>query len=118
MAKDTTKPKKKNFFAGTLSELKQVSWPSFKTTLKRLGAVLVITGFFLVVLIGIDSLLSFIYNELFSIVANPDGLLTGSQITALAVAISLVIVAIACVVFYKVRKSIKNKSKKDEGFRI
>lgn len=39
------------------SELKRVTWPSFGTVVKTTGVVLVIVAAFLVVVIGVDSLL-------------------------------------------------------------
>lgn len=113
MAKDNknSKPKKVNFFVGTFAELKQVSWPTFAQTMKRLGTVLVVTLVFLVVLVGVDSLLGFIHNELFSIAAGESrDYLTVPQIWALIVGGVLVIGAIAGVVAYKIVKARKNKS--------
>ncbi|MDR1138653.1 MAG: preprotein translocase subunit SecE [Clostridiales bacterium] len=48
----------------TLSELKKVSWPSFKTVIKSTGIVLAVVLFFLIALIGIDGLLGFLYRML------------------------------------------------------
>lgn len=114
MAKDNKKnnqqkPKKVNFFVATFAELKQVSWPSFGTTMKGLGAVLVVTLVFLVVLLGIDQLLAFINNQLFSVNANQQ-YFTASQIAALVVGGVLILAAIGCVIAYKVVKS-KNQRK-------
>ena len=55
--KQAPKQKKPNFFVATFSELKQVSWPTFGDTMKRLAAVLAITVIFLVVLMAIYILL-------------------------------------------------------------
>ncbi len=46
----------------TWSELKKVSWPSFKTVLKNTGVVITVVVVFTLVLFGIDSLLSLLYN--------------------------------------------------------
>ena len=59
-----TKNKKPGFFRRigakfkeTFSELKRVTWPSFKTVLKTTGVVLVIVVAFLAVVTGVDALL-------------------------------------------------------------
>lgn len=110
MAKDIKdkKVKKVNPITATFSELKQVSWPTFGITMKRLGTVLVITGLFLLVLIGIDALLGFIHRELFQIAATTRDYLTVAQISALIVSAVLVVGSIVCFIIYKVLKS-KNK---------
>ncbi len=55
------KPKRKSrlgtFFKEAFSELKKVSWPSFKTVLKNTLVVLGVVVVFLLVLLGFDSLL-------------------------------------------------------------
>ena len=101
--------KKPNFFVATFGELKQVSWPTFGVTMKRLGAVLVITVL-LLVLIGIDLLLGFIHEHLFEIVSGANEILNGYQIASLIMGGALVIIAIAGVIAYKV---VKSRSKKD-----
>jgi preprotein translocase SecE subunit len=45
----------------TISELKKVSWPSFKTVCKNTGVVISVVLIFTVVLFGLDRLLSFLY---------------------------------------------------------
>lgn len=113
MAKDnkSNQPKKVNFFVGTFAELKQVSWPTFAQTMKCLGAVLVVTLVFLVVLVGVDSLLGFIHNELFAIAAGEArDYLTTPQIVSLVIGGLLVIAAIVGVVLYKVVKAKKNRN--------
>ncbi len=112
MAKDNkeNKPKKINPIVATFGELKQVSWPTFGQTMKRLGAVLVISLIFLAVLIGVDSLLGFIHRELFSFVTNNDIYFQAAQIAALIVAIVLVVAAVAGVIAYKI---VKSKGRKD-----
>ncbi len=102
--KQAPKQKKPNFFVATFGELKQVSWPTFGETMKRLGAVLAITVIFLVVLMAIDFLLQWIHAALFSIEGD-QRYLDGAQIAALIVAGVLVIAAVAGVVAYKVVKS-------------
>ncbi len=104
-------PKKPNFFVATFGELKQVSWPTFADTMKRLGAVLAITVIFLVILMCIDLLLNFIYTNLFQAGFGDREILTAEQIAALIVGGVLVIAAIAGVIAYKV---IKSKSNNDE----
>ncbi len=109
------KPKKVNFFVATYGELKQVSWLSFGETMKRLGAVLVVTAIFLVVLIGVDALLGFIHGELFSIEAETQ-YLDAAQIAAVIISVALVLGAIAGYVVYKVMKARKkNANNKDFG---
>ncbi len=57
----TAKPKKPNifkrlgsFFVKSWSELKKVSWPNFKTVLKNLGIVLLVTLVFAVIILIAD----------------------------------------------------------------
>lgn len=42
------------------SELKKVKWPTFKQACKQTGAVLVVVAIFMLVILGIDSLLGWI----------------------------------------------------------
>lgn len=62
------KPKKKRslgrWFKEVFSELKKVSWPTFAKTLTQLGVVIVVVLFFLLVLMGMDALLSWLYKLL------------------------------------------------------
>ena len=51
----------------TTSELKKVTWPTFKDVVKRTGVVLAVVVIFAVILFGIDSLFGFLF-----------GLLTGN----------------------------------------
>ena len=44
----------------TLSELKRVTWPSFTTVLKTTGVVLVVVAAFLIVVTGVDQLLTWL----------------------------------------------------------
>ena len=48
------------FFVKSWSELKKVSWPSFKTVLKNTGIVLLVVLFFAVIIFGVDALLAFL----------------------------------------------------------
>ena len=64
MAKNEKTQKKTGRIAGTIAELKQVSWPSFPNVMKKLGSVLVITGMFLIVIMGMDALLKWLYSAL------------------------------------------------------
>lgn len=77
MAKETTtsakekkakEPKKPGKFVGrvkeTFGELKKVTWPSFAQVLKQTGIVLAVTLAFLVVLMGFDALLGWLYKIL------------------------------------------------------
>ncbi len=105
--------KKVNFFVATFGELKQVSWLSFGETMKRLGAVLLVTAIFLLILIGVDALLGFIHTELFSIEAETQ-FLDAAQIAAVIVASVLVLGAVAGYVVYRIRKA-GGKKKTDIG---
>lgn len=70
MAKETTakqkekKPKKRGRIRETFGELKKVTWPSFATVVKQTGVVLAIVLVFLVVLMGFDTLLGWLYGVL------------------------------------------------------
>lgn len=57
--KDNKKAKapKKSKTKETISELKKVSWPSFKTVLKNTGMVLAVVLIFGLIVFGIDSLI-------------------------------------------------------------
>lgn len=61
-------PKKKRgigrWFKELFSELKKVSWPSFLTVVKQTGVVLLVTLFFLLVLMGVDAGLGALYRIL------------------------------------------------------
>lgn len=66
MAKDTTtkpkKEKKRGRIKETFGELKKVTWPSFATVVKQTGIVLAVVVIFLVVLMGFDALLGWLYD--------------------------------------------------------
>lgn len=51
----------------TVSELKKVSWPSFKQACKQTGTVLAVVAIFMLVVLGIDSLLTWIINLIVNI---------------------------------------------------
>ena len=48
----------------TTSELKKVTWPTFKDVVKRTGVVLAVVVIFAVILFGIDSLFGFLFGLL------------------------------------------------------
>ena len=48
----------------TMSELKKVSWPSFGKTMKQTGMVISVVALFVLVTLGIDSLLGWIVSLL------------------------------------------------------
>ena len=48
----------------TFSEIKKVTWPSFLTVLKTTGVVLVVVAAFLAVIMGVDTLLSLLFDGL------------------------------------------------------
>lgn len=60
MAASTKKPnifkRLGNFFVKSWSELKKVSWPTFKTVMKNTGIVLLVVLFFSVLIFGFDTL--------------------------------------------------------------
>lgn len=64
--KNTAKKKAKNskprrnLFKEIFSELKKVSWPSFKQACKQTGTVLVVVAVFMVVVLGIDVFLAWL----------------------------------------------------------
>lgn len=58
---------KRNFAKETFSELKKVSWPTFKKACKQTGTVLVVVAVFMLVVLGIDSLLSWIISLIVNI---------------------------------------------------
>ena len=65
--KKSKKDKKPGFFArlggkfkDVFSELKKVTWPSFKKTMKQTGMVISVVALFMLVTLGIDSLLNWI----------------------------------------------------------
>ena len=51
----------------TISELKKVSWPSFGKACKQTGTVLAVVAVFMLVVLGIDSLLTWIINLIVNI---------------------------------------------------
>lgn len=72
--KPAKKEKKQNKLVKKLretgSEIKKVTWPSFKTVVKQTGVVLVVVLVFLVVLFGIDRLLSILFDWFVSLIDN------------------------------------------------
>ncbi len=76
-AVQSEKPKKRGRVKETFAELKKVTWPTFGKTMKQVGAVLVVTLFFFVILLVMDYLLGLAHGKLI------DGLgETGSVVTA------------------------------------
>ena len=66
-----TDTKKPNFFQRIgkgikeiISELKKVTWPTFSKVLAETGIVLVVVLFFLLIILGFDSLLSWLFSLL------------------------------------------------------
>lgn len=53
-----------SFFVKSWSELKKVTWPTFKTVLKNLGIVLLVVLFFAVIIFGVDSLFAYLLIQL------------------------------------------------------
>ena len=65
--KKEKKPREKKLGKKTkemTSELKKVTWPSFKDVVKKTGVVLAVVVIFAVVLFGIDTLLGFLFDLL------------------------------------------------------
>jgi len=62
--KKQSKNKKPSIFKSAFSELKKVTWPSFGRVVKETIVVLSVTFVFLVVIFGLDQLLSLLYNFL------------------------------------------------------
>lgn len=48
----------------TVSELKKVNWPSFKKTMKQTGMVLTVVSIFVLLVLGIDTLVSYVIKVL------------------------------------------------------
>lgn len=57
--KKNDKPKR-NYGKEVVSELKKVNWPSFKNACKQTGTVLAVVSVFMLVVLGIDSLVAWI----------------------------------------------------------
>lgn len=59
-ASKNAKEPKRSKTKETMSELKKVSWPSFGKTMKQTGMVISVVLLFMLVTLGIDSLLSWL----------------------------------------------------------
>ena len=66
-----TKTKKPNLFIRlgrflkqSWSELKKVSWPNFNTVVKNTGIVLAVVLFFLLIILGVDLLFTYLLIDL------------------------------------------------------
>lgn len=55
--------------ARSFSELKKVTWPTFKEVAKNTGIVLVVVVFFVIVIGGADAILQLLFNLLTGIVS-------------------------------------------------
>ncbi|MBQ8424865.1 MAG: preprotein translocase subunit SecE [Clostridia bacterium] len=55
---------RRNFVKEIFSELKKVSWPTFGQTLAKTGTVIVVVAIFMVVVLGIDVLLTWLVSLL------------------------------------------------------
>ena len=58
--KKANKEPKRSRAKETVSELKKVSWPSFGKTMKQTGMVISVVAIFTLLVLGIDSLLSWL----------------------------------------------------------
>ena len=80
MANDTKqsqdKSKKRGRAKETFAELKKVTWPTFGKTMKQTGAVLLVTLFFLVILLVMDQLLGLAHRELIKDLGGSTAVLT------------------------------------------
>ena len=59
-AKKVSKEPRRSRTKETISELKKVSWPTFGKTMKQTGMVISVVAIFMLVTLGIDSLLSWL----------------------------------------------------------
>lgn len=67
MAENEKKKKRRSpakWFKELFSELKKVTWPTFPQVVKQTGIVLLVTLIFLLVLMGMDALLGYLYKLL------------------------------------------------------
>lgn len=55
---------RRNFVKEIFSELKKVTWPTFKQTLAQTGTVIAVVAIFMVVVLGIDLLLTWLVSLL------------------------------------------------------
>lgn len=60
--KQTKTQPKRSRVKETIGELKKVSWPSFGKTMKQTGMVISVVLVFMLVVLGIDSLLSWLFD--------------------------------------------------------
>ena len=58
--KNKEQKQKRSRVKETMSELKKVSWPSFGKTMKQTGMVITVVVLFMLVTLGIDSLLTWL----------------------------------------------------------
>lgn len=58
------KPKKRNKVKEVFSELKKVTWPTSGKVVKQTATVLVVTVFFMLILLAMDQLLGLAYRQL------------------------------------------------------
>ena len=86
----------------TVSELKKVSWPSFKEVVKKTGVVLAVVIFFGLVLFGFDYVLKFMFK-----------LITSSAYTqvelwsTVGILAAIVVAVVVCVLIWVIRKKRK-----------
>ena len=89
----------------TGSELKKVTWPTFKETVKRTGVVLAVVIFFGVVLLAFDYCLSILYKLLIKATITPV-----EKWVSVGLAAVIVIAAATVICLWLVKK--KNKSRR------
>jgi len=100
--KDKNPSKVGKMLKETGSELKKVTWPTFKETVKRTGVVLAVVIFFGVVLLAFDFCLSVLYKLLIkaTITSVEKWVAVG-----LACAIVIAVVAVVCLWLLKKKKA-------------
>ena len=100
--KDKKPSKVGKMFKETGSELKKVTWPTFKETVKRTGIVLAVVIFFGVVLFAFDFVLSVLYKLLVKTAITPV-----EKWASIGIAAALVIagLAILCIWLSKKKKA-------------
>ena len=75
-SRNAEKPKKRNRIKETFSELKKVTWPTFGKVVKQTGTVIVVTLFFMLILMLMDWLLGLGHAQLIKGLQTTDALTT------------------------------------------
>ena len=88
----------------TISELKKVSWPTFKETVKRTGVVLGVVIFFGLILFAFD----YILTVLSSLLSN-QGVTEVQKWLSVGLASAIVLIVVVGLVVWAVKKKNKNR---------